>query len=74
MYHKTHPQTLTFMSFQSCMTYFLLRNKIEDILKNIGSQTTLEPIDLHCVDKKRMSKYLYLYSTEKSRSFGTTRE
>ncbi len=30
---------LTFMSFQTCITDFLLRNTIEDILKNVGNQT-----------------------------------
>jgi len=24
----------------------------EDILKNIGNQATLKPIDFHCMDKK----------------------
>ncbi len=27
------------MSFQTCITDFLLRNTIEDILKNVGNQT-----------------------------------
>ena len=38
------------MSFQTCMTFFLHWNTEEDILKNIGIQTTLDPIDFKCMD------------------------
>ncbi len=35
---------------------------------NLHIPTTLDPIDFHCIDKKRghISKYLLLYSTEKN--------
>ncbi len=50
----------TLMSFQICIRIFLPQNIKEDILKNVGNQAILEPIDL--VDKKT-SKYLLLSST-----------
>ncbi len=31
--------TLTLMSFQICMSFFLLLNTKQDILKNVGNQT-----------------------------------
>ncbi len=39
------------MTFQTCVYFFLLWNT-KYILKNVGNQTTLEPIDLHCMAKK----------------------
>ncbi len=35
--------------FQTSLTVFLLSNTKEDILKSIGKQTTLEPIDFYCI-------------------------
>ncbi len=52
---------------------FLLRNKKEDtgILKKAGNYTTLESIDLFCMDKKRhFLKYVYIEESQ-SNSFGT---
>lgn len=40
------------MLFQSCMIFLLQRNMKGDILKNIRVQTTLDPADFHCKDKK----------------------
>ncbi len=34
------------------MHFFFLKNKKEDILKNCGIQTPLEPIYFHFMDKK----------------------
>ncbi len=34
---------LTLMSFQTCMSYFLMLNLKEDILKNAGNQTVVGP-------------------------------
>ncbi len=41
------------MSFQTCMILFVLWN-IKDILKNIGKQMVLGPIDFHSMDKNAM--------------------
>ncbi len=40
---------LTIMLFQTSMTFFLLRNIKEDILKNDGNQTTSVTTDIHCI-------------------------
>ncbi len=42
-----HP-LLTLMSFQTCMTFFLLGNG-KVILKNDDNRTVLVPIDFHCI-------------------------
>ncbi len=42
---------LTLVSFQTCMTFFLLLNT-KDILKNDGDQAVLVPIDFHWIVKK----------------------
>lgn len=45
---------------------FLLQTQKEDILNNVGIQTTLSPIDFHCMNTnpfKCFSKYLLLSST-----------
>ncbi len=39
-------------SFQTCMTDWLLWNTKEGILKNIGNQIDLVPIDFYYMDKK----------------------
>ncbi len=38
--------------FQTCLTFFLLCNIREDILKNVGNQTVSVSIDFHCMDKE----------------------
>ncbi len=43
---------VTLMSFQTCMTLFLLWKTKEHILKNDGSLKVSVPIDLHCKDNK----------------------
>ncbi len=35
------------------MTYFLLSNIKEDILKNVGKQTVSVPIDFHYMDEEK---------------------
>ncbi len=40
------------MLFQTCMTFFLLWNIREDIMKNASNQNVLVTIDFHCIDKK----------------------
>ncbi len=41
--------SLTIMLFQISMTFFLLWNIKEDILKNDGNQTTLVTTDIHFI-------------------------
>ncbi len=40
---------LTHVSFQTCMSFVLMLNIKEDILKNAGNQTLMVPIDIHSV-------------------------
>ncbi len=40
---------LMLMSFQICVSFFLLLNTKEDILKNVDDQTVVGPIDFHSV-------------------------
>ncbi len=39
------------------MHYFFLWNTKDDILKKVDVQTTLAPIDFHCMDKKTFSNH-----------------
>ncbi len=39
------------MSVQTCMTFCFLWNPNWDILKNIGNQNILGPIDFHSIKK-----------------------
>lgn len=43
---------LTLVSFQTCVTCYLLWNIKEDILKKVGNQIVPVLIDLHCIAKK----------------------
>ncbi len=45
------------------MTYFLLSNIKEDILKNVGKQTVSVPIDFHYMDEEK-KKYSSKLETE----------
>ncbi len=37
------------MSLQTCLHFFLLWNTKEDVLKSVGKQTVLGPIDFHSI-------------------------
>jgi len=55
------------MSFQSCMTFFLLKNTKENILKNVGiPKQNLVPIDFHYVKIKPFLKIYFLFNRRKS--------
>ncbi len=72
---------LTLMYYQTCMSFFLLFRKKDDILKNVGKQTVDVPIDFHSIFSHTMevngyrqlfgclhsSKYLPLGSEERKK-------
>ncbi len=37
------------MSLQTCLHFFLLWNTKEDVLKSVGKQTVLDPIDFYSI-------------------------
>ncbi len=41
------------MSFQICMTYFLLQNTKEEDLEKHRVQTMLDHFEFHCMKKKK---------------------
>ncbi len=50
---------------------FLLWNIKEDILKNVGNQTVLAPIDFHCIVKKKTLTFfqsIFFYVPQKAES------
>ncbi len=49
---------LTLMSFQTCVTFFLLWNIKGDILMNVGNQTVLLTLDFHWENKQTLRLFL----------------
>lgn len=57
---------LTLMLLQTCMTFFILWNTIEDFLKNADSLVLLLPIDLSDLSGQKEKKNIVLYVTQKT--------
>lgn len=68
--------------FQTFITYFL-QNKLLDILKKVVVQTTLDPTDFDCMNKKhkyfqmfcmfqRQKKWIYVYNMKVSKCYKIT--
>jgi len=71
MIQCNHLPLLILLSFQTCMTYFLMRKTKENILRSVGNQTVWLPLDFIVWRVKKpehYSKYHYLCSTEEEKS------
>lgn len=62
--NETSSHLLIFFLYDFLMTFSLLWNNKEDILKVTGVQTTLDPTGLHCMEKiyfmVRIFKYTFV--------------